>query len=229
MSFPRPAAASRDRVVRETTHTRRYNLLGGGTAGNEQLTAIAGVLLLILFAVLGVTIIRIGQLLWLHLFLGVLLVGPVALKLGTTGYRFTRYYTSNPPYKQKGPPHPVLRMLAPFVILTTVVVFFTGLLLLLDGPSAPGTVRLAHKVSFFAWLAAVGVHVLGHLAELPRALRAVSTEHGYRRPLPGAVGRGSVVIGAIVIGLVLAMLFLPDVNAWTATGGAQVHHHLYVH
>ena len=41
--------------------------------------------LLVLFAVLGITIIRIGQLLWLHLFLGVLLVGPVALKLASTG------------------------------------------------------------------------------------------------------------------------------------------------
>src|SRR2546421_242257 len=39
--------------------------LGGGTDGNERLTAVAGVLLLVLFAVIGVTIIRIGQLLWL--------------------------------------------------------------------------------------------------------------------------------------------------------------------
>jgi hypothetical protein len=215
-------------MKRETTRTHRYILLGGGTAGNEQLTAVAGVLLLVLFAVLGVTIIRIGQLLWLHLFLGVLLVGPVALKLGTTGYRFTRYYTSNPAYKQKGPPHPVLRMLAPSVILTTLAVFFTGLLLLLDGPSAAATLRLAHKVSFFAWLAAVGVHVLGHLSELPKSLKAVSADHGRRRPLPGATGRGTVVVAAIVIGLVLALLFLPDVNAWTATG-AQFHHHFYIH
>ena len=48
--------------------------LGGGIDGNERLTAVAGVLLLVLFAVIGVTIIRIGQLLWLHLFLGLLAI-----------------------------------------------------------------------------------------------------------------------------------------------------------
>jgi hypothetical protein len=39
-----------------------------------------------------VTIVGIGQLLNVHLFLGMLLIGPVALKMGSTGYRFVRYY-----------------------------------------------------------------------------------------------------------------------------------------
>ena len=38
------------------------------------------------------------------MFLGVLLIGPVALKLASTGYRFVRYYTSEPRYRRKGPP-----------------------------------------------------------------------------------------------------------------------------
>ena len=70
----------------------------GGPDGNEQLTAATGVVLVILLAVLGVTIVRIGQLTWLHLFLGLLLIGPVGLKMATTGYRFVRYYTHNPAY-----------------------------------------------------------------------------------------------------------------------------------
>ena len=125
-------------------------MFGGGTDGNEQLTAIAAVILLVLFAVLGITIVRIGQLLWLHLFLGVLLVGPVALKLASTGYRFARYYSANSAYRRKGPPHSLMRMLGPFVILSTLAVFFTGLLLLIDGPGAPSILRLLHKLSFFA-------------------------------------------------------------------------------
>jgi hypothetical protein len=36
---------------------------------------------------LGITIVRIGQLIWLHLFLGLLLLGPVGAKLASTGYR----------------------------------------------------------------------------------------------------------------------------------------------
>ena len=197
---------------------RFRRLFGGGPEGNEQLTAMVGVILLILFAVLGVTIVRIGQLLWLHLFLGVVLVGPVALKLASTGYRFTRYYTGTSAYKRKGPPAPALRALGPFVVLTTLAVFFTGLLLLIDGPTASGTVRVLHKLSFFAWLAVVGLHVLGHLAQMPAALRAVSeSQGGSRRSFhPGARGRSVAMIASLASGLVLAVLFLPDVNTWTA-------------
>jgi hypothetical protein len=216
-----PARSARRGRRGGTRTSRRYRLLGGGTGGNEQLTAVAGVLLLVLFAALGITIIRIGQLLWWHLFLGVLLVGPVALKLGSTSYRFTRYYTANPAYRHKGPPHPLMRVLGPFVVLTTVAVFFTGLLLLVDGPNASGTLRLLHKVTFFMWLAAVGLHVLGHLVELPGSLKAVSRDEGRTARLPGSSGRALVLVGSMIAGLVLALLFLPDVHSWTAVG---LHH-----
>jgi len=199
-------------------------LLGGGTSGNEQLTAVAGVLLLVLFAALGITIIRIGQLLWWHLFLGVLLVGPVALKLGSTSYRFTRYYTANAAYRRKGPPHALMRVLGPFVVLTTVAVFFTGLLLLVDGPYASGTLRLLHKVTFFMWLVAVGLHVLGHLVELPGSLKAVSRDEGRAARLAGSSGRGLAVVCSLIAGGVLAVLFLPDVHSWTAVGVHHFHH-----
>lgn len=201
------------------TRSRFQRLFGGGTDGNEQLTAVVGVILLVLFAVLGITIIRIGndKMLWLHLFLGVALVGPVGLKLASTGYRFTRYYTSNPAYKRKGPPPPLMRVLGPFVILTTLGVFFTGLLLLIEGPSAGNLVRELHKLSFFAWLAVVGIHVLWHLRELPAAVIAVSrAEGGRRRDLPGSRGRGVALLVALVGGLVLALIFLPDIHTWTA-------------
>ncbi|HUY58729.1 MAG TPA: hypothetical protein VMV16_03385 [Solirubrobacteraceae bacterium] len=210
--------AGRTRPAGGTRRSRRYRLFGGGTSGNEQLTAVAGALLLVLFAALGITIIRIGQLLWWHLFLGVLLVGPVALKLGSTSYRFTRYYTANAAYRRKGPPDPVMRMLAPFVVLTTVAVFFTGLLLLVDGPYASGTLRLLHKLTFFMWLIAVGLHVLGHLVELPGSLKAVSRDEVRTARLPGSSGRTLAVAGSLIVGLVLALLFLPDAHSWTAVG-----------
>ena len=82
-----------------TPNDRISTLMAGGPDGNERLTAVTGVLLLVLLAVLGVTIVRIGQLTWLHLFLGLLLIGPVGLKMASTGYRFTRYYTHDPAYQ----------------------------------------------------------------------------------------------------------------------------------
>ena len=79
-------------------------LTGGGPEGNEQLTTVTGVILIVLLAVIGFTIPQLSQYLWLHLFVGLLLIGPVLLKMASTGYRFVRYYTHNTAYRRKGPP-----------------------------------------------------------------------------------------------------------------------------
>jgi hypothetical protein len=92
---------------------------------------------------------------------------------------------------------------------------------LVVGPDASGTLRVLHKLTFFMWLAAVGLHVLGHLVELPGSLKAVSRDEGRTARLPGSSGRWLAVVGSLVVGLVLALLFLPDVHSWTAVG---LHH-----
>jgi hypothetical protein len=191
-------------------------LSGGGTDGNERLTAATGVLLLVLLAVLGVTIVRIGQLLWLHLFMGMLLIGPVLLKMTSTGYRFARYYTFDPAYRRKGAPATPMRLLAPLVVISTVVVFGSGVALLLAGPSSRSTLFPIHKFSFFAWLAFTGLHVLGHLLDLPAPLRADynRANAGLSGHEPGRDGRVLALIGALVAGLVLAVLVVPEFGPW---------------
>src|SRR3954451_24390939 len=57
-----------------------------GTDGNARLTSVTGMLLLVLLAVEGVTVLRIHQLISLHIYLGVLLLGPVILKTLSTSY-----------------------------------------------------------------------------------------------------------------------------------------------
>jgi hypothetical protein len=205
-------------------------LFGGGIDGNEQLTAITGVVLIAMLAVLGLTIVRIGQLLWLHLFLGLLLMGPVALKLASTGYRFFRYYSRAALYRAKGPPMPALRWMGPVVVLTTLVVFITGVILLFNGPRGRSTLVLIHKVSFIVWLVFMAIHVLAHLPALGRALRAVPlTVDGSREPLgdarSGALGRWLAVSGAILAGLILALVLIPHFGVWTAPGALPHHHH----
>src|ERR1017187_3514939 len=79
--------------------------------GNPRLTSSAAVLLLILLAAEGLTLPAIHALLRPHVYIGFALIPPVALKLGSTLYRFTRYYTRTPAYRQKGPPPALLRML----------------------------------------------------------------------------------------------------------------------
>jgi hypothetical protein len=214
---------------REHQPTRRARpggqrrLAGGGTDGNERLTAATGVVLLVLFAALGVTIIRNGQLLWLHLFLGMLLIGPVLLKLASTGYRFARYYSGNQAYRRKGPPATPMRLLAPLVVFSTAVVFGSGVALLFAGPSARGTLFPIHKLSFFVWLALMGLHVLGHLADLPAPLRADygGAKDGLSGREAGRDGRVLALAGMLVAGLVLAVLVIPEFGPWVN----GFHHH----
>jgi hypothetical protein len=211
---------------------RRFSWLrGGGTDGNEQLTAMTGVILIVLFAVLGVTIIRIGQLVWLHLFLGLLLLGPVLLKLASTGYRFLRYYSADAIYRAKGPPMQVLRAMGPIVVISTFVVFVTGIWLLVVGPGSRSTPLLLHKVSFIVWVVFMALHVLVHLPDLGHSLQAVrigaersSTDVSGVRS--GAAGRWIAVSGALVGGAVLAVVLIPQFAAWTVPGAFAHHHHL---
>jgi hypothetical protein len=190
-------------------------LTAGGTTGNEQLTAATGAVLLVLLAALGVTILRIRPLLSEHMFLGLLLIPPVALKMASTGYRFVRYYTSNPTYRRKGPPAPLMRLLAPLVVISTVVVFASGVALLLEGPSSRGSLLLIHKASFFVWGAVTAIHVLGHLSDLPRALMS---KHEIQPEMDGyGTGRAGRVLslsGALVAGVVLAILYIPQFAPW---------------
>jgi hypothetical protein len=200
-------------------------LTGGGTDGNEQLTATAGVVLIALLAVLGVTILRVRQLISVHLFVGLLLMGPVTLKMASTGYRFARYYTGDPEYRRKGPPLPALRLIAPIVVISTVVVFLSGILLLFEGPSHRGQLVLIHKASFIVWLAFTGLHVLGHLPGLGGSLRAVPTSTQRPGGAPGDAGRWLALGGALVGGLVLALVLIPQFGAWTAHGAFLHHEH----
>ncbi len=204
---------------------RRLALFGGGTDGNELLTNITGAVLIVLLAVIGVTILRIGQLISVHLFLGLVLLGPVALKMGSTGYRFIRYYTGNPPYRKKGPPEPILRMIAPIVVITTVVVFVSGLLLLFGGPSSKDSWLALHKVSFIVWVVFTAIHVLAHLPSIARMLRIGTRNVSLPGVSAGAAGRWIVLAGALVGGLVIAIVLIPDFASWTASGAFHHHHH----
>jgi hypothetical protein len=210
-------------------HAIAERLTGGGTEGNERLTTLTGAALIVLLAVIGLTIVRIGQLLSVHLFVGMLLVPPVLLKLSSTGYRFVRYYAGNPRYREKGPPELALRVIAPMLVLSTLVVFASGVVLLFAGPSARATWFPIHKDSFFVWLAFMAIHVIGHLPSMPAVLRADYSRHaapGYESlggDVTGRAGRTIALSGALVAGVVLAILVIPEFGAWLH--GMGLFHH----
>jgi hypothetical protein len=198
----------------------------GGTDGNEQLTTITGGILILLLAVIGFTIPQLRQFITVHLFVGMLLIGPVLLKMASTGYRFIRYYTGNVEYRRKGPPELILRLIGPIVVLTTVAVFVTGVVLMIAGPNHRDPWLLLHKVSFIVWVVFMSLHVLGHLPAVGRALGIGRRGHEQLTGAgAGGAGRWIAIAGALVAGLVLAVSLIPDFSAWTAHGVFVHHHH----
>ncbi|MFZ0377912.1 MAG: hypothetical protein WAL38_08810 [Solirubrobacteraceae bacterium] len=187
-----PREGTRRPPARSARPTFVSRFRGGGTDGNEQLTTVTGMILLVQLAVLGVTIVDLHQLVWLHLFVGMLLLGPVLLKMSSVGYRFIRYYTGNPAYRRKGPPALVLRLLGPAVLLSTLGVLATGGILLLVGPSHSYPWLLLHKATFIIWVGCMTLHVVGHLPGVARTLGVVRED---AEPSPGAapgmMGAGS--------------------------------------
>ncbi|MCL2393651.1 MAG: hypothetical protein FWC87_03095 [Acidimicrobiaceae bacterium] len=206
-ALPRPA------------HGRRRSGDGAtvdGPEANGRLTATVGVVLLVMLAVEGVTILRIHRFLSLHVFVGLLLVPPVVLKTASTGWRFARYYLGDSEYRRKGPPHPVLRILGPFVVILTAILFASGVALLFVPASWHGRMLTLHKASFILWFGATTIHVLGHLIDVGRLAPADWVRRGRSRA-KGVWVRQGAVAASIVAGLALATALIGQVNHYRTT------------
>jgi hypothetical protein len=174
-----------------------------GVEANRRLTALAGALLLVLLGAETLTVPNVRQHLPQHLFLGLLLVPPVALKLASAGYRFARYYLGDPAYRRAGLPAAAMRLAAPLVVLSTLAVLVTGLELWLFGLRFGARWVAAHELSAYAWLAAMAVHVLGYLERVGEEVVADV------RPGPdvaGRVTRRSLLGASLFLGLVLGLV-----------------------
>ncbi len=183
----------------------------GGPDGNARLTSAAAVLLLVLLALEGVTILFIRPLISMHVFVGLMLIPPIALKLASTGWRFLRYYAGSRPYVLQGPPHPYMRVVvAPLVVVTTLAVFGTGVAMLAVRPRG-GMVLGLHKAAFIAWLAATGIHVLFHL---PRLARLARSELRPSTRAPSAWIRVALVGAAATAGALFAVTLFHLATPW---------------
>jgi hypothetical protein len=188
-----------------------------GPAGNKRLTASTGLLLLILLAVETLSTLALRTYLPVHVFLGLLLLPPIALKLATTGWRFMRYYTRDKAYRFEGAPRPLLRVLAPLLVISTLSLFGSGVALIAVGHGG-GVLRTVHTLSFIVWGALMIVHVLAYLR---RSLRVGTSD--WRRTagvvVAGARTRRVALGAALLAGVILALATYPVQQAWLS------HHH----
>ncbi len=189
----------------------------GGPDGNARLTGSTGAMLIALLGVEALTVLSLGSLLSLHIFIGVLLIPPVILKLASTGYRFTRYYTGSAPYVAKGPPALLLRALGPILVLSVAVLLVTGVLLLAMGPG-DGPLRGLHKLSFIVLGIAVSVHVLAHLSNVAGLAAA---DWRKRTRLPGSAIRRFAVLASLLAGLAFGAAAVHYDGSWVH----RAHHH----
>jgi hypothetical protein len=187
--------------------------------GNERLTAMTGAVLLVLFTAEVVTTLLMGSLMDLHFFLGMLLIGPVCLKIGSTLWRFARYYTGSEPYVRRGPPAKLQRVLGPFLILTSTAVLGSGVMLAMTGPgSSWGRI---HQLSFYLWLIIVIIHVIAYAPKLPRLL--ASRPAGRILGLvAGGTTRWLLLGGSLAAGLIIALLTYHLEARWNGFFGSSI-------
>lgn len=219
-----------DAAVAEATgrvHRRDPVLPGtGGPAGNALLTAWTGLLLLVLFLIELVTLLNLDVLLHWHVIVGVLLVPPALLKTATTSWRIISYYTKRTPYWKAGPPPMVLRVLGPFVVIFTLALLGSGLALIALGPTASRTALLTvvgnqinaitiHQAAFVVWAGVTGLHTAGRL--LP-AMRIVTRALRPEPRVPGKWFRATMILGALLVGVIAATLVLGHANPWLSAG-----------
>src|SRR3954471_16084912 len=194
----------------------------GGPAGNARLTAWTGVILFVLFVAEVVTLLDVHGLISWHVALGVLLVPPALLKTASTGWRFLRYYTRGRPYVEAGPPIMPLRILGPFVIVTTLGLLGSGLTLIALGEQRSREDGVAgfswaniHQGFFILTGIALGLHFLA------RAVPAWMLVTGRRKESPGSAGRvpgGAARLALVALALAVAgvttALVLPAASSW---------------
>jgi hypothetical protein len=210
-------------AVRPAARDWRAVARAWGRQGNDRLTASVGLVLFVLLAVESWTTLDLSKYLPLHMFLGFLLLPPVALKLGSTGWRAVRYYTGSRPYRLAGPPKLPLRLLAPLLVASTLALFGSGVALIVVGHGR-GTIQMIHAVSFGVWGVLMIVHIVAYV---PRAIRAGTRDwrRHAERVVPGARVRRALLVGALLAGVIVALVTYQAQQAFHPRphGGSDVH------
>jgi hypothetical protein len=188
-----------------------------GVEANARLTGSSAAVLLVLLAAEGLTIPFIHRLLTPHVVIGMVLVPPVLVKIGSTGYRFARYYGGRAAYVKKGPPPVLLRLLAPFVVVLTLVLFWSGIALMFSVGQWRSDLQFLHKASFVLWFGAMTIHVLAHLGDTARL--APRDWYGRaRREITGTGARQWLLLASIAVGVLLGVLLAARVGTFLSDG-----------
>jgi len=173
--------------------------------GNSRLTAIVGTVILPIFVAAFIT----GKLaasgaLSAHVAIGLVIAAPIAVKLASVTYRMVSYYRGVPAYRRRGRPSSPLRLLGGALGAVTMLLVVSGLVLAV-GPSSAHQVALSiHKLTSYAAVLALALHLIAHLRAAVRLTTAELRPHVLR--VPGRRARLALLSASLVTGALLAVM-----------------------
>lgn len=195
----------------------------GGPAGNALLTAWTALMLLLGSVAELLTLFNVNDLLSWHVAIGALLVPPALMKTVSTGWRIVRYYTGHTSYREAGPPPMLMRLLGPFVVVSTLGLLASGVLLVLLGAQRSqsdlfdvagfsGNWVTIHQAFFAVWAVVTGLHLLGRLVPTLRITFEPHRDGG----VPGAWSRWLALAVMTASAVVLAVALVHWDGSWIA-------------
>ena len=151
-----------------------------------------------------------------HIVIGVVIVPLLAGKIVYSSLRFLRYYRGDLDYVRAGAPWFPLRVLSPFLVVTTVLVVASGIELAIAGPTSfSGTfLAPAHFLLSAVWFLLVVFHAIAYAR---RSAYSSLQDIRHRIRLPrGESSRLRVVALAltILIGAAIATQFSASIKKW---------------
>jgi hypothetical protein len=181
-----------------------------GVRENAGLTSATGIALLLPLLAVTLSGLVFDSLWRVHYFAGFVLLPLVVLKLASTGYRAVRYYGGDPGYRRAGPPAPLLRALAPILVVSAAVLFVSGVAMWVTQSRGQPWSTL-HTDAAVVFIAVAFVHVLAYLPAAWRTARATrrSRSDTAAGPARRRAGWRPTLVGALAVGLVLAVATIP--------------------
>ena len=169
--------------------------------GNRALTSWAGLALLPGLGVVALSGLVFGRFWQLHYIVGLALIPLLLLKLGSTGYRALSYYVRRAAYRAAGAPEWIGRLLAPALVLSTLVAMGTGIWMWSQHSEAQPWAKL-HVLSVVAMGGCVALHLL---LRTPTSIHAVGRDGvaalRHMWPRVRVILVGGAVAGGVILGI----------------------------
>jgi hypothetical protein len=100
----------------------------------------------------------------------------------------------------------------------TIVLFTSGVALIVGPHSLRNTMLQLHQASFILWFFVMAVHVLAHLGETYRlTARDLFTRGAHK--VAGVASRRMLIFVSLAAGTGLALLTISHIGNWTGMGG----------